>query len=227
MSKRTVEDAFDEAAPDYDSWIRRALPTYEELFRVAIEAVPHARDAPIRVADLGAGSGLYSERVLQAFSRASVVLYDSSAEMLERAHKRFSSLQRDVTFVEERMEAFSEPQMFDLVVSSLAIHHLEHAEKRMLFRQVFSALRPEGAFVNVDQVRGEGRFRELYWSTWLSRVRASGAPESQIQSSIKRRREFDRDASLGEQLAWLADAGFEVDCIYKHYFMAIFMGVKP
>jgi len=226
MPKPTIEEAFGDIALEYDSWIRKALPTYGELFTVAVEVIPHPRDIPISVADLGAGSGLYSEHVRRAFPRASLTLYDSSRDMLERARRRFSPAPEATTFVEQRMEDFCESERFDLIVSSLAIHHLEHSAKRELFRRVFSALRSGGAFINVDQVRGEGRFQDLYRSIWLSRVRASGAPERQIQSSIDRRREFDRDANLAQQLAWLAEAGFETDCVYKHYFVAVFLALK-
>jgi len=227
MGQRTVEDAFGEIAPEYDSWVRCALPTYEELFAVAVDAIPHPRNAAIAVADLGAGSGLYAEHVQRAFPRASLTLYDPSTEMLKRARIRFSNSKGARTFVEQRMEDFCTSQSFDLIISSLAIHHLEHSAKRSLFNSVFSALRSGGAFVNVDQVRGDEPFHDLYWSTWLSRLRAAGAPERQIQASIERRREFDRDASLGEQLSWLTEAGFAADCLYKHYFVAVFLGLKP
>jgi tRNA (cmo5U34)-methyltransferase len=89
------------------------------------------------------------------------------------------------------------------VISSLAIHHLENSDKRSLFKRIFAALRPGGTFINVDQIKGRPPFDRLYWETWLAKVRAAGASESQIQTSIKRRKEFDRDASLFDQLTWL------------------------
>jgi tRNA (cmo5U34)-methyltransferase len=58
-------------------------------------------------------------------------------------------------------------------------------------------------------------------------VRQAGAPEDRIEASIRRRLEFDRDASLDEQLSWMRAAGFEADCIYKHYFVAVLLGLKP
>ncbi len=76
---------------------------------------------------------------------------------------------------------------FDLVISSLTIHHLEHAEKRALSARVHSALKPCGAFIDVDQVRGEAPFGELYW---------------------------------------MRGAGFEADCICKHYFVAVMLGLE-
>jgi cyclopropane fatty-acyl-phospholipid synthase-like methyltransferase len=43
---------------------------------------------------------------------------------------------------------------FDAIVSALAIHHLEDAEKRSLFARIHERLRPGGVFVNAEQVVG-------------------------------------------------------------------------
>lgn len=226
-SPRTASEAFDDAAGEYDSWIRQALPTYDELFAVATELVPHAREAPILIADLGAGSGLFSEHLLGAFPNASFELIDASTEMLDTARRRFEAQSARFTLRVLDLKQFNEVEKYDTVVSSLAIHHLEHEEKQALFHRVFASLRPGGAFINVDQVGGDAPFGSLYWDTWLSKVRAAGAPESQIQASIARRSKFDRDARLSDQLKWLRAAGFAADCIYKHYFVAVFLALKP
>ena len=146
--------------------------------------------------------------------------------MLDLARKRFRHESDAFAFVEQRLEDFSEHARFDAVISSLAIHHLEDVDKRSLFKRIFTALRPGGAFINVDQIKGQPPFDRLYWDTWLAKVQAAGASKSKIQTSIKRRREFDRDARLSDQLTWLTEVGFAADCIYKHYFVAVFLAIK-
>lgn len=226
MKKRSVEQAFNEAAADYDAWVKQALPTYEELFSVAVEIIPFAHHRSLDIADLGAGSGLFSLQVQSAYPKACFTLMDASREMLDVARKRFQSKAASFTFIEQRLEAFAEPERFDVIISSLAIHHLEDSDKRSLFKRIFDALRPGGAFINVDQIKGHPPFDQLYWKTWLAGVRAAGASETSIQTSINRRREFDRDAGLCDQLEWLKEAGFAADCIYKHYFVAVFLALK-
>jgi tRNA (cmo5U34)-methyltransferase len=226
MKKRRVEQAFDEAAPEYDTWVKQALPTYDELFSVAVEIIPFAQDQPIAVADLGAGSGLFARHVLAIYPEATFTLVDASTEMLDLARKRFRQESDAFAFIEQRLEDFSEDERFDVVISSLAIHHLEDADKRSLFKRILTALRPGGAFINVDQIKGQPPFDRLYWETWLAKVRAAGASEPNIQTSIKRRKAFDLDARLSSQLTWLREAGFVADCIYKHYFVAVFLALK-
>ncbi len=226
MKNRTVEEAFSEAAPEYDSWVKQALPSYDEIFSVAVELIPFEREQKITIADLGAGSGLFSLHVLDAYPKAVFTLVDASRGMLDMARKRFQKHATSFDFVEQRLEDFSEPQRFDAVISSLAIHHLADKDKQSLFKRIFAALRPGGAFINVDQIKGEAPFDRLYWNAWLSAVRKAGAAESRIRASVKRRKEFDRDARLFDQLTWLTEAGFFADCIYKHYFVAVFLALK-
>jgi tRNA (cmo5U34)-methyltransferase len=223
-----IERAFNRTSEYYDVWMKQALPRYEELFSTAVELMAFPAEAELRVLDLGAGTGLFSERVLQKFPRASFVLYDVAEELLELARSRFSQHGQRFEFVLEDYMSVRASDAFDLVISSLSIHHLEHASKRDLFSRIFRALRPEGIFVNVDQIRAETeRLRELYWSDWLEKVRQSGAEEERIQESVERRRRYDRDASLAEQLGWLKGAGFaDVDCVYKRYFVGVFLAKK-
>jgi hypothetical protein len=48
----------------YDGWVRRALPTYyEEIFATALEFLPLEDVEEPVIADLGAGTGLFAERI--------------------------------------------------------------------------------------------------------------------------------------------------------------------
>lgn len=217
--------AFGEIASRYDTWVRQALPTYDELFRTAVEVIPFNQDDRISVADIGSGTGLFSAAVARAFGNATFDLYDASLEMLAVARERFGGEPERFSFVHQNMVDFDETARFDVVLSSLAIHHLEDADKRRLIGQVHSALKPHGAFINVDQVKGDGPFGQVYWDTWLRKVRQAKAPEEDIQRSVERRQALDRDASLADQLLWLREAGFQADCIYKHYFVAVFLAL--
>ncbi len=223
----TVEGAFDRAAGHYDDWVRTAIPGYEQLFAKAVELLPFPADAEIEVLDLGTGTGLFAARVARSHPRAGFVLCDLAAGMLELARQRFAALPNRAELREGDLREIDAQERYDVVISSLAIHHLEADQKRALFSRMFSAMRPGGAFVNVDQVRGETPgFEALYWESWLRMVRAAGAAEEQIQASIERRRRFDRDATLAEQVAWLREAGFDADAVLKVEFMAVFLALK-
>ncbi len=225
MSAPPIDQAFGRTAAYYDQWMRQAIPCFDEIFATAVALVPFASDRVFRVLDLGAGTGLFSSFVAERFPKARFELWDLSADLLEMARERFAAtperfrlLRRDY----RELEPTGAP--FDLVISSLSIHHLEHDEKQALFAGIRSRLGPGGLFLNIDQVRGETPgLRKLYWDGWLAHVRRHCEDEQRIRDSIERRQSLDRDASLREQLDWLWKAGFEeVDCVYKHRFLALF-----
>ncbi len=223
-----IDQAFNETIDYYDGWIRKAVPGYDEMFAIAKELLPFPVDAAIEVLDLGAGTGLFSRMVLEKYPRGRFVLCDVAAKMLDVARERFQDYPGQFRYVVEDYRTFHEAGPFDLVISSLSIHHLSDEEKRELCRRVHGVLRDGGLFINVDQIKGPTQaLQELYWNTWLDKARRAGASEDEIKGGIERRLAFDREATLADQLRWLEEAGFaDVDCIYKNYLMGLFLGVK-
>jgi tRNA (cmo5U34)-methyltransferase len=224
----TIDQAFNATTATYDDWMQRALLGYADLFETAIHSIPFTQDQPIRVLDLGAGTGLFSKRVLAAYPHAQFVLVDVADKMLDVARERFHAQAGQFQFDISDFRDLKFEREFDLVISSLAIHHLTDEEKRQVFNATYKSLTTPGVFINVDQIRGETEtMRRLYWNRWMKHVRQSGATEEQIQSSIQRRTEFDKEALLTEQLDWLKEAGFStVDCVYKNYFLGVFLAIK-
>ena len=222
----TIGDAFDDSAAYYDEWVRIALPDYDAIFSVAQDVIPFKIERRIDVFDLGAGTGLFSQHVLEKYPQARFTLIDVAEEMLAVAEQRFQANSDQFKFVIDDYREINFHEEFDLVISSLSIHHLTDDEKQDLFRRIHTSLRKGGVFINVDQVRGPTvNLEELYWSDWLAKVRARGTDEERISESIARRKAYDKDALLTDQLQWLEEADFvDVDCVYKNHFVAVFYG---
>lgn len=225
----TIGDAFDESVAYYDEWIKVALPDYDAIFAIARDLIPFEMEKSIDVLDLGAGTGLFSQHVLEKYPQARFTLIDVAEEMLAVGRSRFKNNIDQFKFLVDDYRQINSAAEFDLVVSSLSIHHLTDEEKQNLFHRVYTALRGGGVFINVDQVKGPtANLEEIYWSDWLAKVRARGADEERIRESIARRKAYDKDALLIDQLQWLADADFvDVDCVYKKTFVGVFYARKP
>jgi tRNA (cmo5U34)-methyltransferase len=163
--------------------------------------------------------------VAERFPAARLDLLDGSREMLAEARQRLG--ERAVAVYVQDMAGELPAGPYDAVVSALAIHHLEDADKRALFAHVHDVLRPGGVFVNAEQVLGPTpELAKLYVDHWLRQCRELGASEAEISASVERRR-HDRSAPVAEQLQWLRDAGFPtVDCLYKYWEMAVLVAVK-
>jgi tRNA (cmo5U34)-methyltransferase len=224
----TIDEAFNATVAYYDDWMKGALPNYSDLFGSALAVLPFKSDTALQVLDLGAGTGLFSQHVLDKYPHASFVLVDLAEKMLEVARQRFGDGSDQFQYVVADYRELQGEQEYDLVISSLSIHHLEDADKKALFGRVYTILRKGGLFVNIDQILGETPYlQKLYWDHYLEQVHAAGFPEERIQESIDRRTSYDKEARLDEQLAWLKSSGFQnVDCVYKNFFVGVFMGMK-
>jgi tRNA (cmo5U34)-methyltransferase len=167
----TIDAAFNATVAYYDDWMTKALPNYSDLFGSAMALLPFKPEAALEVLDLGAGTGLFSKHVLGKYPHARFVLVDLADKMLDVARQRFGDGSDQFQYVVADYRTLEGQAEYDLVISSLSIHHLEDADKQALFGSIYSILRKGGIFVNVDQIRGETAYlRELYWNHYLEQV---------------------------------------------------------
>ena len=189
-----------------------------------------------RVLDLGSGDGALAHELLRADGTIEATLVDASVEMLGHARRRLRAYP-NVEFVRRSFqELLGDPgalPSYDMVVSALAIHHLDRGAKKALFAYVRDHLNHSGQFVNVDVVRApEASLEQWYlelWGEWI-RAHALGGELRQSFEHIPDQYKANPDNvpdSLDEQLAALRAVGFrDVDCYYKYGLFAVFGGRK-
>jgi SAM-dependent methyltransferase len=168
-----------------------------------------------RILDLGTGDG----RLLGLLSRGRPgivgVGLDFSEPMLKAARERFAEDRRITLIKHDLAEPLPALGRFDAVVSSFAIHHLEHERKRSLYGEVFDLLEPGGVFANLEHVASPTERLHLAFFA------AIGEPLEDADPS-------DRLLGVEVQLGWLRELGFDdVDCYWKWLEMALLVGVKP
>lgn len=217
-------DSFDSAATTYEEARRRLLPPFDSFYETAVEAVAITGE-PRRVLDLGAGTGLLSRKVREAFPEVELTLLDAAPRMLGEARDSLGTTKTDYV-VGDFAETFP-PGPWEAIVSALAIHHLEDEEKRDLFAHIHGELRPGGVFVNAEQVLGASRrFSERNRAWHESCARAAGTDDTEWDAA-EQRMSLDRCATVEDQLSWLRAAGFsEVDCLFRHYQFAVLVAVR-
>ncbi|PZF98490.1 class I SAM-dependent methyltransferase [Micromonospora endophytica] len=229
-----VAQVFDAVAGDYDAPRRRLVPCFDGFYGTAVEVA----EPPLRAAlaagrtpdllDLGAGTGLLSSLLATAVPEARLTLVDAAPKMLAVAAERLTA--RDVAHrvvVADLADPLPAGR-YDAVVSALAIHHLDDAGKRELYRRVAGVLRPGGVFVNAEQVAGPTpELDRRYHQVWLAQVAALGSDAAEI-AAAEQRMSYDRPAPVAEQCRWLTEAGLvEVDCFFKAWRFAVFGGRAP
>jgi tRNA (cmo5U34)-methyltransferase len=223
-----IRKAFAAGADNYDRARRKLVPCFDDFYRSAMELLPFAPDDRFEVLDLGAGTGLLSAMIAEAFPKARLTLFDLTPEMLLIARQRLKPLGKRVRFVTADFASAAPSKSYDAVVSALAIHHLPDSGKRHLFGDIFKYLTPGGIFINADQVAGEtaaidDRSRKL----WIKGARELKVSEKDLDAALGRMKQ-DLPATVGQQLAWIREAGFiEVSCSYRNQIFAVLSGAKP
>ena len=116
---------------------------------------------------------------------------------------------------------------FDVIMSSLAIHHLEHEQKRDLFARIHRALAPGGIFVNAEQMLAPEQWQRALWRrVHLDTARSLGSSEAEIAWGVELMKQ-DRCATLDQQLAWLRKAGFaRAGAFFQWFHFAVYAGWK-
>lgn len=211
--------------------------------RMLADLVP-AEDGHFGVLELGCGEGLLSDRLLARWPHATVTGLDASPAMLRAAQARTARHAGRFRALEGRIEEIG--QLWDgeaprAIVSSLAVHHLTHQQKRDLFGWAARTLAPGGGLFIADLLwpvtpaaRG---LAARAWDEAVERASAeAGLPEALTvfredgwnMYALDRPDPEDRPAPLAAQLVWLAEAGLEsVDVYWLFAGHAIFGGCAP
>jgi SAM-dependent methyltransferase len=188
------------------------FPRRAEGERVLLDHIPRGVG---RVLDLGTGDGRLLALLRSERPQLRGVGLDVSDVMLDAAQARFEGAEHIELVEHDMVNPLPKLGRFAAVVSSMAIHHLEHDRKRELYAEVFEVLEPGGVFANFEHVASPTQRLHVAFFA------AIGEPLEHEDPS-------DRLLDVETQLGYLRDAGFtDVDCYWKWLEMALLIGVKP
>jgi tRNA (cmo5U34)-methyltransferase len=184
--------------PDTYPEVVAEIPAYDELQDAVVDATRGLELG--RVLELGVGTGETALRIMALHPGASWTGVDASDAMLARARERLPGADLRLGRLEDPHSIPEGP--FDLVVSALAVHHLDGAGKRDLFARV---ARVTDTFVLGDVV----------------------IPERAEDATMEIDGVYDVPSSVADQVEWLREAGFESEVRAVSPDLAVFRSRKP
>src|SRR5580698_7543903 len=173
----------------YRALMRTEVPAYDEL-QDAVAAATRVVPAR-RVLDLGTGTGETASRVLALHHDAFLVGVDESDEMLTMARQTLPAARVELRV--SRLQDALPSGPFELVVSALAVHHLDGGAKAELFGRVHDLLSVGGRFVLGDVV----------------------IPDKPSDAVTPVDGEYDRPDTIEDQLGWMRVAGFAATATWQ------------
>ena len=193
-----------------------------------LAAIPFDSQQLIHVIDLGCGTGTIAERIKEKFPLAKITCMDFAEGMIAMARIKMAACS-DIRFQVGDFRTYAFDQKYDVVVSSLALHHLEtDLEKRAFYQKIHDSLNPDGVFYNADVIlAANDHLGKVYIEKWKEFMRKQ-VPEDEINNKwMVIYQNEDHPARLMDQLTWLNKIGFmEVDILWKYCNFAVYGGRK-
>jgi len=214
---------------DYDQLIRRLVPGYPAMRAAHMALLRKLVPADRRsvVLDLGGGTGALAEAVAETLPLAEVEIWDTDPAMLAIARRRCARFGGRIRYIERSFASPLTP--CDAVVACIALHHVkEMPAKGAIYRNIFTALRPGGAFLNADvAIAAAGTLREFSYREWINAMAPHGITEAQARAHFASWAHEDYYPPLATELQLVGEAGFaDPECFWREIPCLIFGGIK-
>ena len=217
MKDNWTDEAF---AAAWDGRHVAGNPTRPFLLSVVVAILQDmaAQRASLSVLEIGSGSGLVTERILDDVATATVDGVDFSEPMMAQAASRLA--RHGVRFRQHRVDlaAFEAgtlvPGRFDVVLVLQVLHEIPPAAKRSVLTALRGSLAENGLLLYGERLRADyARFAAPHASLW--RALSSWTPETKQPDFASRVREVtgktDDTTTLANELAVFGECGFRVE----------------
>ncbi|MBN1183206.1 MAG: class I SAM-dependent methyltransferase [Bacteroidales bacterium] len=223
-----IKEHFETEAKEFDEIIIKLIPYYNQMVQALVDTIYFDKDLPIRVIDLGCGTGTIAKTISDKFPNSKIVCLDIASNMIDIAKHKLS-LHKDTNFILGDFSQMDFNEKFDVVVSSLALHHLENDNDKIKFyTKIYDILVESGQFVNADVVLASTDYHQiLNINRWIEYINKTLPMDEILNKWIPSHKSEDNPAKLIDQLKWLEMIGFKsVDVIWKYYNFSVYGGIK-
>ncbi|MDP3742363.1 MAG: class I SAM-dependent methyltransferase [Candidatus Micrarchaeota archaeon] len=216
------------SAEKYEDDIRRAIPGYGEMHTGIKKALATEFGAKkITVLELGIGTGLTAQVVLDNVNVGKYLGIDFSQSMLNGARKRLERYPVELELGDYAAVDF--PKENGLVISVISIHHqATPRDKKKLFKKIYKCLSADGIFLFGDlftqRNEHEAALNEAYHFHHLVE---NAVDEKTLAEWAHHYKFVNHLAAIEDQIKWLKQAGFtDVEVLYSKFNTAAIIAKK-
>jgi len=207
-----VNTFYDSISKKYTESIKRCVPRYNEMLCSLFDYLRPDFN-PKEILELGCGTGNLTQLIVLKYPNAKITAVDISEESINECKSRITLGNIEYINCDFRELSFAN-SMFDLVLSSISIHHIEDKAKEELFRNLFLWQTPNGILSFCDQFRGESKFiYNKHIETWKAYAQEQNVSNEEWEMWMKHQQDHDYHATLSNHTKWLNEAGYSlIDC---------------
>lgn len=139
IDKSKVNRNFSRGAKTYDEYAMIQKHMADKL-----EVLIHNSEEQFNILEVGCGTGIFSERILEKFPRSNIDFLDISSHMINAARKKFG-VSENIGYIVEDIEKYNPEKKYDLIFSNAAFQWINN--QKGLFDQLDSILGTGGAIL--------------------------------------------------------------------------------
>ena len=156
-----MNEFFDRRACGYDDHMRQTLAEGFDGFYASVVDPVEPTTEPIRVLDLGVGTGLELAGIWKRAPRAQITGIDVSQKMLAYLEQKYPQEEERLVLVQADYLVHPLSDGWDYIISVMSLHHLTPASKREFYGKIQRALKPQGRYIEGDYVVSLAEERRL------------------------------------------------------------------
>jgi len=223
----SVQKFYNKISEDYPELLRKAVPGYDDMLNTILEYIP-PNFKPERILELGCGSGNLTDKVINRFPGSIMDVVDISGDFINFCKVRFKDRTKIIYHQMDFKKLNFKANSFDLVVSSISIHHIKDLEKLKLFEIIYNILKPQGKLIFADQTKGSNEYiYKKHIEIWYKEAIKLGSSEEDWKMWMDHQNKHDFHSTVIEHIDWLKAANFKnIDILWKNLLWTVFYGEK-
>lgn len=222
-----VESFYNLISSEYTEMLERLVPRYHEMLWMILDYIPKDLK-PKRIVDLGCGTGNLSEGIANQYPDAELIAVDLSASILKEASERLKNYS-NIKYLNEDFNTLEfEAGSVDLIVSSIALHHLTDPQKEKLLKKIYTWLSPNGILIFGDQFAGSTAARyQQHMNNWKQSSEGKNVPDSEWKLWMEHQEKHDYHTSVENYFTWCKAIGFQnTDVVWRYFLWTVFIAHK-
>lgn len=224
MNTQEIEAQFRKEADIYFPNRYKFIPCFDEFILGSTNFIVSTQAPPDRVLDLGAGTGMLTALYRGYFPDAEYILVDFD-ENLTVAREWFKDTKNVEIIAMDYSKGFP-PGKFDIILSSLSIHHFDDATKMRIFSMIYDTLSEGAGIANYDQFCASYGFMDAWQNGyWESQLLASGLSDEEILI-WRQRLGMDKECTVSFEMDIMRECGFQAVCnLYTNLKFSVLTGI--
>ncbi len=155
---------FNQRAEGYDKHMEETVSSFEEYYKLISSTMKYTEE-PIEILDLGCGTGLEIQGILEKAPNAKITCIDLSEGMLKLLKEKYIANKEQIKIiVHSYLEYDFGVSKYDYVFGVMTMHHFLYDTKLELYKKIRRSLKENGAYIEGDYV-----VTKYYEKKWIKR----------------------------------------------------------